>query len=226
MGTSRKSCLTKPLCSLVSRATTSTVSSICVYLLCAFFCASACARRGFRIATGPEGSPSRPPALPAPEGAKRLYGERDCGIKPNSREAAHRSGALRGGVAPLGWVTEDRVLCGLQSGKGLLPSRSVVLSCVHNRARSTCKHRKSGFGNFGRGWQRFWKHPGPVAITRHGETVGYYIPARPSKDAAHVAALRTAAAQLDALLAASGATEDELVNDFKEARRSRRKVRT
>ena len=56
--------------------------------------------------------------------------------------------------------------------------------------------------------------------------MGYYIPARPSKDVAHVAALRTAAAQLDALLAASGATEDELVNDFKEARRSRRKVRT
>jgi hypothetical protein len=32
--------------------------------------------------------------------------------------------------------------------------------------------------------------------------------------------------QLDALLAASGATEDELVNEFKQARRSRRKVRT
>ena len=56
--------------------------------------------------------------------------------------------------------------------------------------------------------------------------MGYYIPARPSKDAAHVAALRTAAAQLDALLAASGAAEDELVNDFKEARRSRRKARS
>jgi hypothetical protein len=37
---------------------------------------------------------------------------------------------------------------------------------------------------------------------------------------------RTAAAQLDALLAASGATEDELVDDFKEARRNRRKART
>src|SRR4051812_18137740 len=25
---------------------------------------------------------------------------------------------------------------------------------------TTCKQRKSGFGNFGRGWQRSWKHPG------------------------------------------------------------------
>src|SRR3954467_914655 len=109
MGTSRKSCFTKELCSLVSRATTSAVSSICVYLLCRHFSARHVARGGFPIATGPGGSPSRPPALPAPEGAKRLYGERDCGIKPNSREAAHRSGVLRGGVAPLGWVTEDRL---------------------------------------------------------------------------------------------------------------------
>jgi antitoxin (DNA-binding transcriptional repressor) of toxin-antitoxin stability system len=59
---------------------------------------------------------------------------------------------------------------------------------------------------------------GPVAITRHGETVGYYIPARPSRKTADLDALRRAAQQLDALLAASGATEDELLNEFKEAR--------
>ena len=39
-------------------------------------------------------------------------------------------------------------------------------------------------------------------------------------------ALHAAAAQLEALVAASGATEDELVNDFKEVRRSRRKTYT
>ena len=63
---------------------------------------------------------------------------------------------------------------------------------------------------------------GPIAITRHGETVGYYIPARPSRKTADLDALRRAAQQLDALLAASGATEDELLNEFKEARRSRK----
>ena len=86
--------------------------------------------------------------------------------------------------------------------------------------------QKVGIREFRERLATFLEASGPVAITRHGETVGYYIPARPSKDAAHVAALRTAAAQLDALLAASGATEDELVNDFKEARRSRRKTRS
>lgn len=70
----------------------------------------------------------------------------------------------------------------------------------------------------------FLEASGPVAITRHGETVGYYIPARPSKGAADLAALRKAADQLEALLAASGASEDELVNDFREARRARGKT--
>ena len=65
-----------------------------------------------------------------------------------------------------------------------------------------------------------------VLSTHNGETVGYYIPARASKSSVHLAALRTAAAQLDALLAASGASEEELVNDFKEARRKHRKART
>lgn len=66
---------------------------------------------------------------------------------------------------------------------------------------------------------------GPVAITRHGEMMGYYIPARPSKNAVHLAALRKAAEQLDAILTASGSTENDLVTEFKEARRSRRKAR-
>jgi antitoxin (DNA-binding transcriptional repressor) of toxin-antitoxin stability system len=86
--------------------------------------------------------------------------------------------------------------------------------------------QKVGIREFRERLATFLEASGPVAITRHGETVGYYIPARPGKDAAHVAALRKAAAQLDALLDASGVTEDELVKDFKEARRSPRKART
>jgi PHD/YefM family antitoxin component YafN of YafNO toxin-antitoxin module len=85
---------------------------------------------------------------------------------------------------------------------------------------------KVGVREFRERLTTFLEASGPVAITRHGATVGYYIPAHPSKDSAHLAALRTAAAQLDALLVASGATEEELVNEFKEARLSRRKVRT
>lgn len=60
----------------------------------------------------------------------------------------------------------------------------------------------------------------PVAITRHGETVGYFIPTR-----RHIAgeeeidALKEAGALLDKLISEKGITEDELVADFKEARK-------
>jgi antitoxin (DNA-binding transcriptional repressor) of toxin-antitoxin stability system len=49
----------------------------------------------------------------------------------------------------------------------------------------------------------------PVAITRHGETVGFYIPARRKRKDADLDALRRAGEQLDALIAAAGTTEDE-----------------
>ena len=55
----------------------------------------------------------------------------------------------------------------------------------------------------------------PVAITRHGDTIGYFIPARRKRSVTERAALKQAAAQLDALLAAKGITEDELVAEFK-----------
>lgn len=63
----------------------------------------------------------------------------------------------------------------------------------------------------------------PVAITRHGDTVGYFIPARRKRSASERAALKEAAAQLDALLAAKGITEDELVSEFKSRRAAKRR---
>jgi hypothetical protein len=61
----------------------------------------------------------------------------------------------------------------------------------------------------------------PVAITRHGDTVGYFIPARRKRVATERAALKKAAAQLDAMLAAKGITEDELAAEFKRQRASK-----
>ena len=55
----------------------------------------------------------------------------------------------------------------------------------------------------------------PIAITRHGDTVGYFIPARRKRTDEDRAALKKAAAQLDALLAAKGITEEKAVADFK-----------
>jgi PHD/YefM family antitoxin component YafN of YafNO toxin-antitoxin module len=63
----------------------------------------------------------------------------------------------------------------------------------------------------------------PVAITRHGDTIGYFIPARRKRSEAERTALKEAAAQLDALLAAKGVTEDELVADFKRWRAAKRR---
>jgi hypothetical protein len=56
-------------------------------------------------------------------------------------------------------------------------------------------------------------------VLSHGETVGFYVPARPKRREADLDALRKAGEQLDALIAAAGAGEDELIDDFKKARR-------
>ena len=71
----------------------------------------------------------------------------------------------------------------------------------------------------------FLESPTAVAITRHGETVGFYIPARRKRSEADLDALRRAGDQLDAMIAAAGTTEDELVEDFKESRRAVRKAK-
>ncbi len=58
----------------------------------------------------------------------------------------------------------------------------------------------------------------PVAVTRHGQTVGYFIPAH-GQVAADVAALKKASKTLDQLLAAKGVDVEDLVADFKVARK-------
>ncbi len=61
----------------------------------------------------------------------------------------------------------------------------------------------------------------PVAVTRHGQTVGYFIPAKSDRQA-DVAALRAAAAKLDALLDLDDAEVDAVVEDFKQLRRAKK----
>lgn len=55
----------------------------------------------------------------------------------------------------------------------------------------------------------------PVAITRHGDTVGYFIPARRRRTDADKDALREAATRWQQTLEAEGISEDEAVADFK-----------
>ena len=63
----------------------------------------------------------------------------------------------------------------------------------------------------------------PVAITRHGETVGYYIPARRKRSDKERTALKEAASQLQKMLKAAGVSEEEIVADFRRWRAGRRK---
>lgn len=58
----------------------------------------------------------------------------------------------------------------------------------------------------------------PIAITSHGEAIGYYVPAKLEPSQQDLAALQEAIRQLSALLAAHGVSEEEIVADFKAAR--------
>ncbi len=49
----------------------------------------------------------------------------------------------------------------------------------------------------------------PLAITRHGETLGFFIPAQKRDRAADFDAMRSAAKELDTMIAGWGSTEDE-----------------
>ena len=63
----------------------------------------------------------------------------------------------------------------------------------------------------------------PVVITRHGDTVGYYLPARRRRSEAERAELKEAAARLQEMLLAEGFSEDEIIADFKRWRAGGRK---
>lgn len=58
----------------------------------------------------------------------------------------------------------------------------------------------------------------PVAVTRHGQTVGYFIPTQGQVDA-DLAALKKASNTLDQLLAAQGVDVEDVIADFKAARK-------
>jgi len=62
----------------------------------------------------------------------------------------------------------------------------------------------------------------PLAITRHGETIGFYIPAQKRNRTAEIEAMRAAAKDLDQLIASWGASESILMDEYKQIQRSAR----
>ena len=76
---------------------------------------------------------------------------------------------------------------------------------------------KVGIREFRAGMAEFIASSTPVAVTRHGQTVGYFIPTQGQADA-DIAALKQASQVLDQLLATQGVDLDEVVAEFKAAR--------
>ena len=76
---------------------------------------------------------------------------------------------------------------------------------------------KVGIREFRAGMAEFIASSTPVAVTRHGQTVGYFIPTQGQADA-DIAALKQASQVLDQLLARQGVDLEEVVAEFKAAR--------
>jgi antitoxin (DNA-binding transcriptional repressor) of toxin-antitoxin stability system len=62
----------------------------------------------------------------------------------------------------------------------------------------------------------------PLAIMRHGETLGYFIPAQKRSRKAEIEAMRAAAKDLDEMIASWGASEGELIEEYKGIRQASR----
>jgi PHD/YefM family antitoxin component YafN of YafNO toxin-antitoxin module len=66
----------------------------------------------------------------------------------------------------------------------------------------------------------------PIAITRHGDTVGFFLPVRRKRTDAEREALQEAGRHVDEMMAAAGVTEDDIMADYwklkAESRKSKR----
>jgi hypothetical protein len=77
---------------------------------------------------------------------------------------------------------------------------------------------KVGIREFRAGMAEFISSRTPVAVTRHGQTIGYFIPTHGQAEA-DVASLKKASKTLDRMLAAKSVEVNSVVADFKTARK-------
>ncbi len=62
----------------------------------------------------------------------------------------------------------------------------------------------------------------PLAITRHGDTIGFFLPTRRKRTEADWAAFKEAADQWQKILDDAGIKEDEVIEDFQRWRAEQR----
>ena len=83
--------------------------------------------------------------------------------------------------------------------------------------------QKVGIREFRNQMAKYLNTTEPIAVTRHGQTVGYFFPTHQEPSKVELEKLKLAAAKLDALLAEQGIQEDELVEEFRQFRQQNRK---
>jgi|tagenome__1003787_1003787.scaffolds.fasta_scaffold19180946_2 hypothetical protein len=65
----------------------------------------------------------------------------------------------------------------------------------------------------------------PLAITRHGDTIGFYLPVRRKPTAEQLKAFQRAHQRLQEEMAAADVTEDDIIEEFKRLRAEERRKR-
>lgn len=61
----------------------------------------------------------------------------------------------------------------------------------------------------------------PIAISRHGRTVGYFVPVHKKTSKADVEAFMTVALKVENLLSEHGIDEEELIQEFEQMRKNK-----
>lgn len=81
-----------------------------------------------------------------------------------------------------------------------------------------------GVREFREGLSSYLLSDEPIAVTRHGQTVGIFIPTDRERAKERWAAFEKAAARLDAILEPLGITEDEVIDEFERLRQESRQA--
>ncbi|MGK7879753.1 MAG: prevent-host-death family protein [Crocosphaera sp.] len=72
-----------------------------------------------------------------------------------------------------------------------------------------------GMGEFRNHLDRYTQeNQEPIALTSHGETIGYYIPAQTQPHKKNIGSLQQAVNKLNKMLAEKGLSEEDIVQDF------------
>jgi antitoxin (DNA-binding transcriptional repressor) of toxin-antitoxin stability system len=93
-----------------------------------------------------------------------------------------------------------------------------VYTEIHNFEMNNTMLEKIGIREFRNNLAKYLTANKPVAVMRHGQTVGYFLPIHKKPEQAELESLKLAAAKLDELLESSGVTEDELIEEFRQLR--------